>query len=57
MKVELLTASACQEYASSETNKTQGYKTGFLHVSKLTRYLVSLTKSLPLQENTSLYSI
>ena len=26
MKVELLTASACLEYASSERNKTHGYK-------------------------------
>ena len=29
MKVELLTASACLEYASSKTNKTHGYKTKF----------------------------
>ena len=29
MKVELLTASACLEYALSKTNKTRGYKTRF----------------------------
>ena len=29
VKVELLTASVCLEYASSETNKTHGYKIRF----------------------------
>ena len=29
MKVELLTASACLEYASSDANKTHGYKIRF----------------------------
>ena len=29
VKVELLTASACLEYASSEANKTQSYKIRF----------------------------
>ena len=28
-EVELLTASACLEYSSSETNKTHGYKIQF----------------------------
>ena len=46
VKVEFLTASVCLE---SETNKTHSYKNGFLHVNKLTAYLVSLTKSLLLQ--------
>ena len=41
MKAELLTASACPEYASYETNK--------IHVYKLTGYLMLLGKSPPLQ--------
>ena len=49
VKVELLTASACLEYVSSETNKIHCYKIGFLHVYKLTTYLISPAKSLPLQ--------
>ena len=48
-KVELLTVSVCLEYASSETNKTHGTKYSFLHICKLTKYLVSLAKSLPIQ--------
>ena len=53
VKVELLTASACLEYALSETNKTHD----FFHVYKLITYLVSLAKSLPLHYNTPSYSI
>ena len=49
VKVELLTASACLEYALSETNKARVTKYGFLHDYKLTKYLVSPAKSLPLQ--------
>ena len=49
VKIELLTTSACLDYASSETNKTYVTKYGFLHVYKLTTYLVSQAKSLPLQ--------
>ena len=49
VKVELLTTSACLEYASSETNKTHGCKIPFFHVYKPTTYLVSLAESLPLQ--------
>ena len=53
VKIELLTASACLEYASSETNKTHD----FVHVYKLITYLVSLAKSLLLHYNTPSYSI
>ena len=43
VKVELLTASVCLEYASFETNKIYGYKIQFFHVDKLTT-LASLQK-------------
>ena len=49
MKVELLTASACLEYASSEIYKSQRYKIPFFYVYKLNTYLVLLAKSHPLQ--------
>ena len=46
MKVELLTATTCLEYASFETNKIYDYKIRFFfHVYKVTTYLASLAKS------------